>query len=235
MELSYKQRLEDVARSRPESNSSFLGSSCGGPRSAVQRLRSAQMRPSDLKPLNNNPYSQVSRDMSNPNIAIEEEEGEDVYTRFSKHVAARGIEKQAFCKPVDLYLTPAELKQCFAQVGFSASEEEVACVFLDAKKTGYLEVDDFFKKLSCWKEGAEKKVQIVAKQVEIRRRPITASQATKQDLFSSYSLGSQPVKVQGRPESAITKVTPLRSGRSLRVAPDDGNKSKHYLRLAKLR
>jgi hypothetical protein len=41
MELSYKQRLEDVARSRPESNSSFLGSSCGGPRSAVQRLRSA--------------------------------------------------------------------------------------------------------------------------------------------------------------------------------------------------
>ena len=172
--------------------------------------------------------------MSNPNIAIEEEE-DDVYTRFSKHVVARGIEKHAFCKPVDLYLTPAELKQCFISVGFNATEEEVACVFVDAKKTGYLEVDDFFKKLTCWKEGTEKKVQIVAKQVEIRRRPITASQATKQDLISSYSLGSQPVKVQGRPESAITKATPLRSGRSLRVAIDDGNKSKHYLRLAKLR
>jgi len=192
------------------------------------------MRPSDLKPLHNNPYSQVSRDMSNPNIAIEEEE-DDVYTRFSKHVDARGIEKHAFCRPADLYLTPAELKQCFVSVGFNATEEEVACVFVDAKKTGYLEVDDFFKKLTCWKEGTEKKVQIVAKQVEIRRRPITASQATKQDLISSYSLGSQPVKVQGRPESAITKATPLRSGRSLRVATDDGNKSKHYLRLAKLR
>lgn len=117
-------------------------------------------------------------------------------------------------------------------MGFTASQEEIACVFLDAMKTGYLEVDDFFKKLTCWKETTEKKVQI-AKIGEIKRRPITASQATKQDLISSYSLGSQPVKVQGRPESAVTKATPLRSGRSLRV-PDD-NKSKHYLRLARLR
>jgi hypothetical protein len=99
-------------------------------------------------------------------------------------------------------------------------------------------VDDFFKRLTCWKDDSkvEKKVQIVSKAIEVRRRPITASQAMKPDLISSYSMAASTHKAQGiRPDSAISKVTnrPLRSGRSIKMIDD--NKSKHYLRVAKLR
>ena len=49
--------------------------------------------------------------MSNPNIAIEEERfEEDIYTKFSKHVEKKGLDKVAFSKPVDLYLTVEELR-----------------------------------------------------------------------------------------------------------------------------
>ena len=112
------------------------GQNGGGGRSIVHRLRSAQMRPSDLKPLNpssqNNPYSQVSRDMSNPNIAIEEEkevfqevdnpiqkkqpstvevhENMNIYERLSKHVNDTKVEKDTFCRQIHLYLTMEELR-----------------------------------------------------------------------------------------------------------------------------
>ncbi len=78
MELSYKQRQDERRSSqRPESSSTY-GS---GVHTAVlnnisiARLRSAQMRPSDLKPFSlNHAQSQASHTNNVNNICIEEEE-----------------------------------------------------------------------------------------------------------------------------------------------------------------
>lgn len=150
MELSYKQRLEELSqgrRSRPES-SSTNGGGCRGSTLGVgiARLRSAQMRPSDLKQSSlNNPYSQAS--MSNPNLAleeactdgvnytthsvqllpevIEEESPLDLMTRFSKFVNTKNVGRDAFCKAVNLYLTMEELYQAFNLVNFTVGKDEI--------------------------------------------------------------------------------------------------------------
>lgn len=151
MELSYKQRIEELSnansgsgvlglqRSRPESSSTnggCRGSSLGV---GIARLRSAQMRPSDLKPLNpqslNNPYSFASNNQSNPNIlaGINEDEKNDaviftqnsisvlppvneemdIYSRLVKYIQEKSITRDQLCKPMHLYLNMEELYQSF--------------------------------------------------------------------------------------------------------------------------
>jgi hypothetical protein len=52
MELSYKQRQDDRRSQRPESSSTYAGGNASAALNniSIARLRSAQMRPSDLKP-----------------------------------------------------------------------------------------------------------------------------------------------------------------------------------------
>jgi hypothetical protein len=85
-------------------------------------------------------------------VIIEEE---DIYTRFSRFVCELEIQKEAFCKPLHLYLTLDELSSCFHAVNFKVfNKDDLQMIFKDlaASKTGYLPVDELFKKLTCWKD-----------------------------------------------------------------------------------
>ena len=81
----------------------------------------------------------------------------DVFQRFSTFAIVNHLEKHAFCKACNLYLTLDELRQCFEGVKFPLTHEELCQVFREAggNKTGYVAMDHIEKRLSCWKEGVK--------------------------------------------------------------------------------
>jgi Ca2+-binding EF-hand superfamily protein len=58
-----------------------------------------------------------------------------------------------FCRSVHIFLTMDELEDCFKQIGFPVTKDEIYNIFRghNAHKTGYLPMDDFYAKLKCWK------------------------------------------------------------------------------------
>jgi Ca2+-binding EF-hand superfamily protein len=71
------------------------------------------------------------------------------------------LERDDFCRAVHIYLTPEEFDQCFKTVGFQVSFDDITAIFNDHKavQTGYLPMDEFYMKLSCWEDYDSKKEQ----------------------------------------------------------------------------
>lgn len=71
------------------------------------------------------------------------------------------ILRDDFCRPIHIFLTEDEMVECFAQVDFKVSQGDVLTIFKDhnAHKTGYLPMEDFYKKLKCWRNYNREKEQ----------------------------------------------------------------------------
>lgn len=69
------------------------------------------------------------------------------------------VERDEFCRPIHIFLTNEELEQNFASVGFPITKDEVMAIYKDhnAHKTGYLPMEDFYKRLRCWKEYKDRR------------------------------------------------------------------------------
>ena len=69
------------------------------------------------------------------------------------------IERDDFCRAIHIFLTMEELEECFKQINFSITKDEIYNIFKDhsAHKTGYLPMEDFYAKLRCWKGYQEKR------------------------------------------------------------------------------
>eukprot|EP00347_Sterkiella_histriomuscorum_P018555 403345066 len=267
LEQSYQQRMEMSGgnQSRPESSNN-------------NRLMSGKSRPSDLRPLTG---SQFQIGASNEVIEEEKNDNNDnsnsqnqnqitnnalnnensIYHRFSKFIIENKIERDDFCRPIHIFITQEELEVNFNQVSFDASKDEIFSIFKDhnAHKTGYLPMEDFYKKLKCWREykdrreeqmnalrdqannlvdrnrleeiGARANGQYVG--TGSKKRPTTAVVAGAKNLRAMQNNQKSNLN---RVESANKMSSQLRSnanqsGQETKVYAED--KTKHYLKLAK--
>ncbi|CDW90711.1 UNKNOWN [Stylonychia lemnae] len=164
LEQSYQKRAEMTGNSRPESSN---------------RMLSGKARPSDLKPLKNADFAAGP----STNAIIEEEDKHDgensnsqqryqdnlqsigaqnedsIYNRFSRHVIEKKIERDDFCRPIHIFITQEEMEECFQTIGFRVTKDEIFLIFKDhnAHKTGYLPMEDFYKKLRCWRDYKDRR------------------------------------------------------------------------------
>lgn len=69
------------------------------------------------------------------------------------------MERDDFCRPIHIFITQDELEENFRNIGFEVSKDEVFAVFKDhnAHKTGYLPMEDFYKKLRCWRDYKDRR------------------------------------------------------------------------------
>ena len=71
----------------------------------------------------------------------------------------RKIERDDFCRSVNIFITMEDLEEYAKNIGFTISKEEIYQVFKDfnAHKSGYLPMEDFYKKLTCWRDYGQQK------------------------------------------------------------------------------
>ncbi len=69
------------------------------------------------------------------------------------------LDRDEFCRPIHIFITQEELYEFFKAVEFSVTKDEIFLIFKDhnAHKTGYLPMEEFYQKLSCWKNYQAKK------------------------------------------------------------------------------
>ena len=84
---------------------------------------------------------------------------ESVYDRFSNYINENKIERDDFCRAIHIYRTMEELEEDMKGINFKVSKEEIYQIFKDhnAHKTGYLPMEDFYKRLKCWQDFDDKK------------------------------------------------------------------------------
>ncbi len=116
-------------------------------------------------------------------------------------------------------MIPDELHNCFKGVKFDITREEVNRIFKhhNAHKTEYLPMEEFYPKLSCWKDynRAAATEEEFKKEEDSDRRPITATVGggakgvrSLQSVGSASKFEQMPSKIDYFP-----------------------NKSKHYLKM----
>jgi len=200
------------------------------------------------------------------NPTIEEEEGHDnegrskketsrsshlsVYDRFSQHVFDHQIEQDMFCNASLLYVKPDEFKRYCDGIEFAITKSEVDEIFKDnnADKTEYLDINDYFKQLSCWKTKPSENVGSGLTKKKRKLKKKAASSAVSKNRKAK--LGPLADRFGGdlRPHSANYSSTG--NLRDLKNRPTTGkaslrsnasatsfvpNRSKYYLRKAKER
>ena len=74
-----------------------------------------------------------------------------------------------------MYITRAELETCFKSIGMSIAPDQSEALMIDndCLETDYLNVEDFYSKLDCWKE--------VSAAVEPVRKPSNHEEDKLQD------------------------------------------------------
>ncbi len=208
---------------------------------------SAKNRPSDLKPLKAVEHAIVEEDKDQDNSDQRNQKNvvgfeDSVYGRFTHHVLQTKLERDDFCRPIHIYITMEELQDFFSAVNFPISKDEVFLIFKDhnAHKTGYLPMDEFYKRLRCWQNYQPKDYTAIEEEANKllnrntgnnitnneKKRPTTAVVAGAKNLRAMTAQGSR-----SRLESANKMGKEKSEQREVKIYAED--KTKHYLKLAK--
>ena len=62
------------------------------------------------------------------------------------------IERDDFCRAIHIYITMEDMEENMKAINFRITKDEIYNIFKDhsAHKTGYLPMEEFYKKLKCW-------------------------------------------------------------------------------------
>lgn len=82
-----------------------------------------------------------------------------MYQKFSNFVKEHRIERDDFCRAIHFVLPMDEFQDCFKQISFPVTNEDIYQIFREhnAHKSGYLPMEEFYAKLSCWRDYQSKK------------------------------------------------------------------------------
>ena len=74
------------------------------------------------------------------------------YDRFAAFIKENRIDRDSFCRAIHIYITMEDMEECMKGINFRISKDEIYNIFKDhqAHKTGYLPMEDFYKRLNCW-------------------------------------------------------------------------------------
>mmetsp|Transcript_29956 Transcript_29956/g.26518 ORF Transcript_29956/g.26518 Transcript_29956/m.26518 type:complete len:180 (-) Transcript_29956:560-1099(-) len=153
-----------------------------------------------------------------------------IYDNFSDFVLNNRVQKDSFLKDNPMYVTKEELIQCFQNVDYKVTDEDVDAIMVHHKadKTDYLLIEEFINNLTCWRSSEEFN-KVLDHHIDLNINNLRNKSNKEIIKIPENGPKKKNLKIKKSSQFSSSKISNSEH-QSQKCLP---NKSKHYLKLAK--